>query len=76
MAAFDGEELVAKAVGQVDFLALGVLVQRVYMLHSRMVMEQHDWRCARCRASRRLEIHHRRHRSHGGTHRIENLEPV
>jgi 5-methylcytosine-specific restriction endonuclease McrA len=39
-------------------------------------MEQHGWRCARCRASRHLEIHHRKYRSHGGTHRIENLEPV
>jgi hypothetical protein len=40
------------------------------------VLKQHDWRCARCRRPCRLQIHHRRYRSHGGTHRVENLEPV
>ena len=74
--AFEGDKLVMKAVGRADFLALGALVQGVYMLHSRKSMEQHEWRCARCRSKRRLEIHHREYRSHGGTHRIENLEPV
>jgi HNH endonuclease len=74
--AFEGDRLVVKGLGRADFLALGALVHHVYMLHSRQSMEQHDWRCARCRSNRRLEIHHRKHRSHGGTHRIENLEPV
>jgi hypothetical protein len=76
MGAFEGEKLVVKGVGRADFLALGALVQGVYMLHSRKAMEQHGWRCSRCRSSRRLEIHHRKYRSHGGTHRMENLEPV
>jgi uncharacterized protein YjcR len=35
-----------------------------------------EWRCSRCRKTKRLQIHHRQYRSHGGTHRIENLEPV
>jgi HNH endonuclease len=74
--AFEGEKLVVKGVGRADFLALRALVQAAYLFNSRKVMEQHDWRCARCRSSQRLEIHHRRYRSHGGTHRIENLEPV
>jgi P4 family phage/plasmid primase-like protien len=74
--AFDGEELVIKAVGRADFIALKALVNGVYMFHSREAMKQHDWRCARCRLYTRLEIHHRKYRSHGGTHRIENLEPV
>ena len=74
--AFDGERLVVKAVGRADFIALQALVNGVYMLHSHKAMEQHGWRCARCRSSRRLEIHHRKYRSHGGTHRIDNLEPV
>ena len=74
--AFEGERLVVRAVGRADFVALQALVNGVYMLHSRRAMEQHGWRCARCRSSRRLEIHHRKYRSHGGTHRIENLEPV
>ena len=76
MGAFEGDRLVVKAVGRADFLAMRALVQRVYMLHSRKAMEQHGWLCARCRFSKRLEIHHREYRSHGGTHRIENLEPV
>jgi hypothetical protein len=34
------------------------------------------WRCARCKKRRGLQIHHRRYRSHDGTHEIQNLEPV
>jgi HNH endonuclease len=74
--AFEGDRLVMKGFGRTDFLALGALVHGVYMLHSRKAMEQSSWLCARCRSLRRLEIHHRKYRSHGGTHRIENLEPV
>jgi 5-methylcytosine-specific restriction endonuclease McrA len=74
--AFRGEELIAKATHLIDELALNLLVREVYKLHSIEVLEHHGWRCARCRTSRRLQIHHRRFRSHGGTHRIENLEPV
>jgi hypothetical protein len=74
--AFDGERLVVKAVGRADFIALQALVNGVYFVNSRKAMELSGWRCARCRSSRKLEIHHRKYRSHGGTHRIENLEPV
>ena len=76
MGAFASGQLVVKGVGRANFLALGALVRRVFILHSRKAMEQYDWRCARCRSPKRLEIHHREYRSHGGTHRIENLEPV
>ena len=78
MGAFEGEKLVVKAVGRADFiLAFSALVNGVYFFtHSRKAMEQYGWRCARCRTSQRLEIHHRKYRSHGGTHRVENLEPV
>jgi len=76
MGAFEGERLVLKKVGRADFLALGALVEGVYALHSRKAIEQHGWRCARCRLPKRVEIHHREYRSHGGTHRMENLEPV
>jgi HNH endonuclease len=74
--AFEGEMLVMKGFGKADFRALSALVHGVYLLHSRRAMEQHGWCCARCRSRKRLEIHHRKYRSHGGTHRIENLEPV
>ena len=74
--AFEGERLVVKAVGRADFIALQAQVNGVYFFNSRKAMEQHCWRCARCRSSRRLEMHHRKYRSHGGTHQVENLEPV
>ena len=74
--AFQNDELVMKASGRVEWMALRTLVERVYGLHTRIVMEQYEWRCARCRSRRPLHPHHRRYRSHGGTHRIENLEPV
>jgi hypothetical protein len=60
-----------RAVGRADFMALQALVSGVYFFNSRNAMEQHGWRCARCRSSRRLEIHHRKYRSHGGTHRVD-----
>jgi hypothetical protein len=74
--AFQEGELMAEGAHLTDELALEVLVREVYRLHSLEVLRRHDGRCARCRSSRRLQIHHRRYRSHGGTHRIDNLEPV
>jgi hypothetical protein len=75
-AAFRDEELIAESAHLIEELALHALVCEVYKLHSEEVLAQHGWRCARCRGHRRLQIHHRRYRSHGGTHKIENLEPV
>jgi hypothetical protein len=75
-AAFDGVELVVKSSARVEWLALKTLVDRIYALHSRIAMQREDWRCARCRSSRPLQIHHRKYRSHGGTHQVDNLEPV
>ena len=76
LAAFDGSKLIAKASGRVEWLALRAVVERVYSIHSAIALKQHGGRCARCRLRRPLQIHHRRYRSHGGTHRVENLEPV
>jgi 5-methylcytosine-specific restriction endonuclease McrA len=50
--------------------------REVYKHNSLEALEINGWGCARCRSSRRLQIHHRRFRSQGGTHRLENLEPV
>lgn len=74
--AFSGAELIAKASGRVEWMALRTIVQRVYALHSRIAMQRAGWRCSRCRSMRPLQPHHRKYRSHGGTHRIDNLEPV
>ena len=76
LGAFDGANLVAKASGRVEWLALRAVVDRVLSLHSAIALKEHAGRCARCRLRRPLQIHHRRYRSHGGTHRVENLEPV
>ncbi len=73
--ASDGR-LVADATHLIDDLALDLLVKKVLQIHSVQALEQCKWRCARCRGALRLQIHHRRYRSHGGTHRLENLEPV
>ncbi len=74
--AFDGEKLMVKAVGRADFIALQALVNGVYFFNSREAMKQHGWLCARCRSSRKLRsITRKVPKSHGGTHRVENLEP-
>ena len=76
LGAFDGTTLIEKAVGRAEWIALKTLVNRVLMLHSRTVLENHGYQCARCRSRRQLQIHHRKYRSHGGTHQVDNLEPV
>ena len=76
LGAFEGNRLILKTRGIVEWIALEHLVDNIYRMHSRKALEQHGWRCARCRRNRPLQIHHRRYRSHGGTHQIENLEPV
>jgi hypothetical protein len=74
--AFDGCSVVAQITDADDRVALRRLVEVVYGIHSRRVLAAYRWRCAHCRRSRPLEIHHKRSRSLGGTHRVENLEPV
>jgi hypothetical protein len=74
--AFDNGELITTASGCLEWMALRTLVQRVYILHTRIAMQRAGWKCARCRSSRPLQAHHRKYRSHGGTHRVDNLEPV
>jgi HNH endonuclease len=74
--AFSGEELMAEAQHRKGGIALTLLVERVYQIHSRRVLETYGWRCARCGRTYLLQVHHRQFRSHGGTHRPENLEPV
>lgn len=75
-AAFDGSKLILKTSAHVEWMALKALVHRVYLLHSRMTLQRYNWRCARCKSYRPLQIHHRKFRSHGGTHQVDNLEPV
>src|ERR1700688_3529097 len=74
--AFEGDALIAEGAHLTDELAFEVLVREVYRIHSLEVLRQNGGRCARCRGYLRLQIHHRRYRSHGETHKIENLEPV
>ena len=67
--AFRRDELVIVAEHATEDLALDALVREVYRLNSLEVLKQHGWRCARCRGARRLQIHYRRYRSHGGSTR-------
>jgi hypothetical protein len=64
--AFHGDELIAKAAHLTDDLALQILVRQVYAFHSLEALKWHGWQCARYRRIHRLQIHHRRYRSHGG----------
>ena len=75
-AAFRGDELVAEAAHSTDDFALRILVAEVYKIHCLEVLRRSAGRCNRCQSYKRLQIHHRKYRSHGGSHRIENLEPV
>ncbi len=75
-AAFRGDELVAEAAHRTEELALRILVSEVYKIHCLEVLRRSGGRCSRCHNHRRLQIHHRKYRSHGGSHRVENLEPV
>jgi hypothetical protein len=74
--AFNDGKLVAKGSGRVEWMALRTVVEIVYKLHIRIAMQRAGWRCARCKSTRPLQPHHRKYRSHGGTHRIDNLEAV
>ncbi len=74
--AFDGSQMMAAAKHRTESAAIRFLVQVVYGMHSRTVLKNHDWRCARCGSGGRLHVHHKQFRSHGGTHQVENLEPV
>ena len=74
--AFDCDQLIAEVEHRNERIALTWLVNAVYRMHSRQVLDQHGWRCARCGSSYLLQVHHRKYRSHGGTHRPENLEPT
>ncbi|MFN0169669.1 MAG: HNH endonuclease [Bryobacteraceae bacterium] len=76
MGAFKADDLVATAKNLTERLALRDLVARVYRLHCLGVLKHSEGRCSRCGMPKRLQIHHKRYRSHGGTHEIANLEPV
>ena len=73
--AFDGEDLVVESRHADERLALDRLVARVYARHRDGSLTTRVAVCA-VWAIQRLQIHHRKFRSHGGTHRPENLEPV
>ena len=75
-AAYQGETLVAEYSHADRSLALTGLVTGIYRQNSQRVFEHYGWRCARCGRRAALQIHHRRFRSHGGSHQMENLEPV
>ncbi len=76
LGAFEQDRVVVQVDHQTERVALTWLVNAVYRLHSRQVLDRHGWRCTRCGSSYFLQIHHRIHRAHGGTHRPENLEPL
>jgi hypothetical protein len=67
--------LVTKASGRVDWMALWMVVERVYKLHSRMALQE-PVGVAHLQVEQTVQPHHRKYHSHGGTHRIDKLKPV
>ena len=76
LGAFVEDQLIAEATHWTEHLALKALVEAVYRLHCGKVLKQCGGRCVRCRLQSAHHIHHKRYRSHGGTHEVDNLEPV
>lgn len=74
--AFECDRLAAQAESRYEETALEALVKTVYDRNSREALKRSGWRCARCRCSAGLQIHHRTYRAHGGTHEVQNLEPL
>jgi hypothetical protein len=74
--AFENGVPVAKACGRTERAALRRLVSIIYRRNWFIVLRAYHWRCAHCGCPRPLEPHHKIYRSRGGTHRVENLEPV
>ncbi len=76
VAAFEHDQLAAQAEHRYEEVALETLVRAVYDRNRREVLKRFGWRCAKCRGSAGLQIHHKTYRSHGGNHEISNLEPL
>lgn len=73
-AAFEDGSAIAMASGRDKRAVLKQLVERVYAVHSAVVLELQGYRCGECgRGGVPLQVHHRRHRSHGRDDRVENL---
>jgi hypothetical protein len=73
--AFDGPNLVAKASGRVECLRCAP--SSIACTRFPTVWPSSAWGPLRpLPIPSALQIHHRRYRSHGGPHRLENLEPV
>lgn len=70
----DAGAKVAEAIGYTPSEALKRLVEKVYKIHSEIVLKKQNYRCASCGAAgMRLEIDHIIQRSKGRDDRVTNL---
>jgi len=75
VAAFAGENQIAIVSGRTEKMALKELERAVYEIHRDTVFKAAGYRCEECRAFH-VSCHHKKFRSHGGTHEIANLQAL
>jgi hypothetical protein len=71
--AWDGEALVAETAGPTENVALHLLVEKVYRIHSALVRKRQGYRCAICGLRKPLTIDHDILRARGRDDRLSNL---
>lgn len=62
--------------GNTEKEALQDLVEYVLRLRGDEVSARQGYKCARCGRVTELQRHHKKYRSHGGTHTVDNLEAL
>ena len=74
-AAVERAECDAQRIGSIDGVAPERATQEIPPATVRLVLHRDGGRCRvpGCRSARGLEVHHIRHRAHGGTHEPSNL---
>lgn len=77
-AAFNGDVEIARVLGPGKKIGplLKQLVEKVYKIHSKIVLEKQKYRCLLCGGRFPLDIDHIKPRSKGRDDRVENLRAI
>lgn len=75
-AAFRADVEVARASEMKPGETLRLLVEKVYKIHSKIVLEKQKYRCLLCGGRFPLDIDHIKPRSKGRDDRVENLRAI
>ncbi len=74
--AFRADVQIAAASGSKPGEALKLLVEKIYKIHSEIVLRQQKRRCAECGGKFPLDVDHINPRSKGRDDRVENLRGI